>query len=29
LGLPQQPTIFGERLYLRGNDTIVCYQVGR
>ena len=26
LGLPQQPTIFGNRLYLRGNDTIVCYQ---
>jgi hypothetical protein len=28
LGLPQQPTIFNGRLYLRGNDTVVCYQVG-
>ncbi len=28
LGIPQQPTVFGGRLYLRGNDTVVCYQVG-
>jgi len=28
LGIQQQPTIFGGRLYLRGNDTVVCYQVG-
>ena len=28
LGIPQQPTLFGGRLYLRGNDTVVCYQVG-
>ncbi len=28
LGIPQQPTIFNERLYLRGNDTVVCYEVG-
>jgi outer membrane protein assembly factor BamB len=28
LGIPQQPTIFDGRLYLRGNDTVVCYQVG-
>ena len=28
LGIPQQPTIFNGRLYLRGNDTVVCYQVG-
>jgi outer membrane protein assembly factor BamB len=26
LGIPQQPTIFNGRLYLRGNDTVVCYQ---
>jgi outer membrane protein assembly factor BamB len=23
----QQPTIFNGRLYLRGNDTVVCYQI--
>jgi outer membrane protein assembly factor BamB len=23
----QQPTLFNGRLYLRGNDTVVCYQV--
>ena len=28
LGIQQQPTIFDGRLYLRGNDTVVCYQVG-
>jgi hypothetical protein len=28
LGIPQQPTLFGGRLYLRGTDTVVCYQVG-
>jgi hypothetical protein len=27
LGIQQQPTIFDGRLYLKGNDTIVCYQV--
>jgi outer membrane protein assembly factor BamB len=27
LGLQQQPTIFAGRLYIRGNDTIVCYQM--
>jgi outer membrane protein assembly factor BamB len=26
MGIPQQPTIFNGRLYLRGNDTVVCYQ---
>ncbi|MGD0812149.1 MAG: PQQ-binding-like beta-propeller repeat protein [Verrucomicrobiota bacterium] len=26
LGIPQQPTLFNGRLYLRGIDTIVCYQ---
>jgi outer membrane protein assembly factor BamB len=28
LGFQQQPTIFNGRLYLRGNTTVVCYQVG-
>ncbi len=28
LGRPQQPTIVNGRLYLRGMDTVVCYQVG-
>jgi outer membrane protein assembly factor BamB len=28
LGIQQQPTIFNGRLYLRGNDTVVCYQAG-
>ena len=28
MGIPQQPTIFDGRLFLRGNDTVVCYQVG-
>jgi outer membrane protein assembly factor BamB len=27
LGVQQQPTIFNGHLYLRGNDTVVCYQV--
>jgi outer membrane protein assembly factor BamB len=27
LGIPQQPTLFNGRLYLRGTDTIVCYQI--
>lgn len=27
LGLQQQPMIYGGRLYIRGEDTIVCYQV--
>ncbi len=27
LGIQQQPTIFDGRLYIKGNDTIVCYQV--
>lgn len=27
LGILQQPTIYGGRLYLRGNDTIVCYAI--
>jgi len=27
LAIPQQqPTLFNGRLYLRGNDTVVCYQ---
>jgi hypothetical protein len=26
LGVQQQPTLFNGRLYLRGNDTAVCYQ---
>lgn len=28
MGIQQQPMIFNGRLYLKGNDTIVCYQVG-
>jgi outer membrane protein assembly factor BamB len=28
LGIQQQPTLFNGRLYLRGNDTVVCYEVG-
>jgi outer membrane protein assembly factor BamB len=28
LGIQQQPTIYNGRLYLRGEDGIVCYQVG-
>ncbi len=28
LGIQQQPTLFNGRLYLRGNDTVVCYQAG-
>lgn len=28
LGLPQQPMIVGGRLYLRGDETLVCYQIG-
>ena len=27
LGIQQQPTIFNGRLYLKGNDTIVCYKI--
>jgi len=26
-GLPQQPMIAGRRLYLRGNDTLSCYEL--
>jgi hypothetical protein len=29
LGIPQQPTIANDRLYVRGDTTIVCYQVAR
>jgi outer membrane protein assembly factor BamB len=29
LDKPQQPTIANGRLYIRGTDTIVCYQVGQ
>lgn len=28
LGRPQQPTIANGRMYLRGKNTVVCYQVG-
>ena len=28
LDMPQQPTIANGRLYLRGKNTVVCYQVG-
>jgi len=28
LGLPQQPMLFGDHLYLRGDDTVVCYRIG-
>jgi len=28
LGMPQQPMIVGSRLYLRGNTTLICYQIG-
>jgi hypothetical protein len=27
LGRPQQPTIANGRLYIRGNTTVVCYQI--
>lgn len=27
LGIPQQPTLYNGRLYLRGTDTVVCYQI--
>jgi hypothetical protein len=27
LGRPQQPMIAGNRLYLRGMETVVCYQI--
>ena len=27
LGIQQQPMIYDGKLYLRGNDTIVCYQI--
>jgi outer membrane protein assembly factor BamB len=27
-GIQQQPTIFNGHLYLRGNDTAICYQIG-
>jgi len=27
LGIPQQPTIANGRLYVRGDTTVVCYQV--
>ncbi len=29
LGRPQQPTIANGRLYLRGDDAVICYQVGQ
>jgi len=29
LGIPQQPTLANGRLYVRGDTTIVCYQVAR
>lgn len=29
MGLPQQPMIANGRLYLRGDETLVCYQVGQ
>jgi outer membrane protein assembly factor BamB len=29
LGRPQQPTIANGRMYLRGIQTVVCYQIGR
>jgi hypothetical protein len=29
LGRPQQPTIANGRLYLRGKEAVVCYQVGQ
>jgi outer membrane protein assembly factor BamB len=29
LDMPQQPTIANGRLYLRGKNTVVCYQVGK
>lgn len=29
LGRPQQPTIANGRMYLRGKDTVICYQVGK
>ncbi len=28
MGRPQQPTIANGRMYLRGKNTVVCYQVG-
>ncbi len=28
LGRPQQPTIANGRMYIRGNTSVVCYQVG-
>jgi len=27
LGIPQQPMIVGGRLFIRGDDTLVCYQI--
>jgi outer membrane protein assembly factor BamB len=27
LGRPQQPTIANGRMYLRGNETVICYQI--
>jgi outer membrane protein assembly factor BamB len=27
MGIPQQPTLFNNRLYLRGTDAVVCYQI--
>ena len=29
LDMPQQPTIANGRLYLRGKDSVICYQVGK
>ena len=28
MGRPQQPTIANGRMYLRGKNAVVCYQVG-
>ena len=29
LGRPQHPTIANGRMYIRGEQWVVCYQVGR
>ena len=28
MGRPQQPTIANGRMYLRGKDAVICYQIG-
>jgi outer membrane protein assembly factor BamB len=28
LGRPQQPTIANGRMYIRGNEAVICYQIG-